>query len=72
MSTGRWVLFGIAGAIVIFSIIRTAQGAEYIWATGLAMIFVMFGLLVSSRKDIQKKAGSARTLRAGTSRKTVR
>lgn len=54
MGAGRWVLVGIAGVIMIFSIIRTAQGADYRWATGLAMILVMVGLLLSGRRNRQQ------------------
>lgn len=50
MSIGRWTVFAIAGLLLTLSIILTLQGAEYVWATGVAMVIVMGNLLWNRRK----------------------
>lgn len=54
MSTGRWAGFAIAGLLLSISIILTLQGAEYVWATGLAMVILMGGLLWNRHRNIRR------------------
>ena len=72
MSTGRWALFALAGALLIFSVIRTIQGDEYLWATGVAMVIVMGSMLWKRRKGAKTTAGTAEASEVTTSDPTSR